>query len=120
MSRVARENLWNEVISHEVASDADGVRRHFAESARAETITAGVGLEGEDRSRHGVAWLCYHHAASDRRPRTVPARDLDRRVGSAATGRSEVPADVELWSRARLVVKGRKAHDGVVQPATKG
>ena len=46
MSRVARENLWNEVISHEVASYADGVRRHLAEPARPEKGTARVRREG--------------------------------------------------------------------------
>ena len=120
MSRVARENLWNEVISHEVASYANGVRRHLAKAARAEKVAARVRREGEDRSRHGVARLCYHHTAPDRRPRTVPACDLDCRVGCAANRRREITSDVELYSTSRLIVKGREAHDGVVQPATKG
>ena len=113
MSRVARENLWNDVISHDVASYADGVRRHLAEAARAEKGTAGVRREGEDR----VVRYC-HHAAPDRRLRTVPARDLHGR--GAVNGRAEVASDIEFCSTSREVVKGREAHDGVVQPATKG
>ena len=123
MSRTARENLWNEVISHEEASYANGGRRHHAKAARPEKGTAGVRREGEDRSLHGVARLCYHHAVPDRRPLIVvivPARDLDRRVGCAANRRREITSDIELWSTSREVVKGREAHDGVVQPATKG
>jgi CubicO group peptidase (beta-lactamase class C family) len=42
MSRVARENLWNEVISHKVASYAEGVRIHLAEAARVEKLAARV------------------------------------------------------------------------------
>lgn len=109
------DGSFRELISHEVASDTDGVRIHFAETAHVETGNAGVRREGEDRVVRGC-----HHAAPDCRPTRagVPARDLHGR--GAVHGGSEVPADVELWSRARLVVEGREAHDGVVQPAAQG
>ena len=118
MSRVARENLWNgnEVISHEVTG-CEGYRLHLAVAAHPEKIPARVRREGEDPSRVGVARLRWPHTAPDCRPRrSAPARDLDCRW--AVNGRAEVASDIELCSTS--VVKGREAHDGVVQPATKG
>src|SRR5436190_8620075 len=94
MSRVARENLWHEVVSHEVAG-CEGYRLHLAEAARIEKVAGETRREREDRSRPRIGRLRWPHTAPDRRPHTVPARDLDRRVGCAANRRREIASDVE-------------------------
>ena len=98
MSRVARENLWNEVISHEVASYADGVRKHLAEAAREEKVAARVSARGR---RPLSAWS-RPVVLPPYRSRPPTTHRSSARSGPpswlAANRRREIASDIELCS----------------------